>query len=595
MKIVFPAIKDSASEPLAFDGSFSIDLAGELKFRDVKIALDSEKTFDTTCFPGFNQIVIERLETDIETYLSMDFRLKPTDNAKDALSFLSGDKPITGSFYFNFRTGSPGAEVRIPLVIPAEKQAKLFDGLPFSVQSITLVFRSGGNHDIEIVGRVNLGVGGFGSVGGTLYLRHATGGDWDTDFALDSVEGKLDLGGLRIAGGLEWKKYAGGGTFDSGRVRSANIKTAGRSLWGKLNASGLFDTHLELLLKVGTAGDTTYWAGGVLSNDPQGWRIGTATLKQPCLVVAHKADKGDLIATQLTDLTSSTFGNIFPNVTDDDDANEKAAQEWLDGWVHSARVGTMVAASAFLNVNDMAAAAPSSDRNTDRGKLTTIAFTDSGMVRASGTITCFGAYEIAVAFTHDPTLKRFMVAFQLPEFAYPSADQPQWVVSGGRMLFALGYKAGYEYFRMDIGWPELTGQDDYERDWTQSIMVKWEGFWPINTFWGGAMVEYDNGQRVFRFGIALRAGWTFDYGVSAGVAEGGVHVEIAFGGVVQLSIYFDGRQEGMPVLGAPYTRPSLGLLRAHSDDLVRVLGRSTRGRSLERRRSIPGWPTTSRS
>ncbi|WP_417745638.1 hypothetical protein [Rosistilla oblonga] len=554
IRIKFPSITDENDDPISFEGSFSIDPEKPGRLKEAKIALENPQTFVTESLPGFESITVKRLETDIETSLNMEFTLNPDDKAGSALPLLNPDNPIEGKFNFNFRTGKPSGEIRIPLVVPSEKQSNLFGGLPFSIQSILFVMKSGGSHLIEIHGRLNLGVAGFGSVAGVLTLERVPGGEWKADFTPDKLEGKLDLGGLKVFGAVEWKKYLPEtGGFDSGAVTAGQLVQAkGRSLWGQLDVSGLFDTDLKLYLNVGSQQEVTYWAGAILSLDEKGWDLGPAKLKQPCLVLAHRADHENRIADSLTDLASDEFSKIFPpGIKAGEGANKGLAEKWLSKWRPSSRVGTMLAASAFLEMEKNAAAAAGSDRNTQQGKLTTIAFTDSGMVRASGFVSFFGLKELGVAFSHDPKLKRFMVGLQLPTFGYPSEQSPTWSVGGGRIIVGLGYGRG-DYFSLRLGWPPLTGEDEYERDWSQSIKIVWNGFWPINTFWGGTLVEYEkNPTPLFRFGVALRAGWTCDYGVTAGIAEGGVHVEIAFGGVVQLDIYASGPQRGMVVQPAP--------------------------------------------
>ena len=70
--------------------------------------------------------------------------------------------------------------------------------------------------------------------------------------------------------------------------------------------------------------------------------------------------------------------------------------------------------------------------------------------------------------------------------------------------------------------------------WDDAIMLRWDQFWPINTFWGG--FRYQRSQGKNSLGLAVRAGWTHLYSVTGGPATGSVDVGLAAGGAVWIGL-----------------------------------------------------------
>ncbi len=512
-RVLLPRIvsRDGAQRPLSFTGKFALNIANGVELEQIEFAPEDPEDFSTPSIPGFEKVEIVRFSSDLKT-MRLTLRLTPSDALASVLPFLGGGQALDVTSLVPLQGEGAAAW---SFTLRSEIQTNLFGRFPTTIQSVRLTFQESAGHSANILvlqARVHLGQASFASVGADLILTEQPDGSWKIDVRLQEISGSIDIGDFHLRGTLAWSNENG----DAGEVSSTQLATAAqRDFWGEitLDTGGLVDG--TLLLRIGNAGELSYWVGALRLSE-----IGfgpAATLKKPAILVAHHADFDGHLKTLITDVQTSIAEAVRPPDTG-------VSRAWLARWKPSSTIGTVVAGSGFLNIHDTVASAPQGDNS---GDFTCLVVTDGGLFRAEATVMLFQAARARIGLAVDLPNKRFSAGIQLPEFKYAA-----FTVRAGYIAFGLGW--GAPYFLLSVGWPEPINGDVMNRDWSKSVMVRWDGAFPLNTFMGGARAELLPGALLF--GLALRAGWTAEYSVGGEVAGGEASLGVMIGGIVE--IYF---------------------------------------------------------
>lgn len=519
-RVVLPAIKTKVTNaPFTFTGKFALNLAAGLKLDRLEFAPGTPSDFETNDVPGFDKVQLVRFSTDLRT-MQMTLRLFPSAAVAQVLPFLGGGQSIdvTSQVVLDGSSAPPSWS----FALRSEIQTNLFGRWPLTIQGFELSF--GTSNTLVMQVRLNLGLPSFASVGAKLILKE-TNDAWTLDIELQEISGSIRLGDFSLSGSLAWSSENG----DSGSVPAAAIGNGRqRDFWGEvsLDTGGLVDG--TLLLRIGNVGELSYWVGALRLNDAINFGP-AAKLKEPALLLAHHVDfeQSGGLARAITDPTKS----IAEIVRAPKDGLNRL---WLAKWKPSESVGTIVAGSGFLEIHEVVAAAPD---DKDAADFTALLVSDSGLFRAEATLMLFKTARSRIGLAVDLNRKRFAASIQIPEFKYGS-----FTVRAGEIALGLGW--GEPYFLISVGWPEAINGDELNRDWSKSVMIHWDGAFPLNTFWGGTRAILDPNALIL--GFAFRAGWTWEYSVSVGgVAKGSASLGVAIGGTVE--VYF-GRNNPTPRL-----------------------------------------------
>jgi hypothetical protein len=521
-RVVLPAIKrKNTNDPFTFTGKFALNLAVGLKLDRLEFAPENVTDIETASVPGFDKVQLVRFSTDLRT-MQMTLRLVPSAALAQVLPFLGNGQSIdvTSQVVLDGSSAPPSWS----FALRSEIQTNLFGRWPLTVQSLELTF--GATNTLIMRVRLNLGLPSFASVAAKLILKE-TSGSWTLDIELQEISGSIRLGDFSLSGSLAWSSVIG----DTASVPASTITTGRqRDFWGEvtLDTGGLVDG--TLLLRIGNVGELSYWVGALRLDEIN---FGPAAkLKDPALLLAHHVDFAQTggLAKAIADPTTSIAEIVRA-------PKGGLNRTWLANWVPSENVGTIVAGSGFLNIHDVVAAAPD---NPGADDFTALLVSDSGLFRAEATLMLFKTARSRVGLAVDLNRKQFAASIQIPEFKYGS-----FTVRAGEIAFGLGW--GEPYFLLSVGWPEAINGEVMNRDWSKSVMIHWDGAFPLNTFWGGSRAILDTNALVL--GFAFRGGWTWDYSVSVGgVAKGSASLGVAIGGTVE--VYF-GRNNPAPRLLSP--------------------------------------------
>jgi len=482
-RVVLPAIKSKTTgDAFKFTGKFGLNLAAGLKLDRLELAPDSPSDFETSGVPGFDKVQLVRFSTDLRT-MQMTLRLFPSAGLSQVLPFLGGGQTIdmTSQVALDGSDAPPSWSFSLR----SEIETNLFGRWPLTIQGVELKF--GASNTLVMRVRLNLGLPSFASVSAKLILEE-NNGSWTLDIELQEISGSIRLGDFSLKGALGWSTEGG----DSGSVPAASIGDGRqRDFWGEvsLDTGGLIDG--TLLLRIGNVGELSYWVGALRLNEIN---FGPAAkLKDPALLLAHHVDFEQTggLAKAITDPATSIAEIVRA-------PKDGLSRTWLAKWKPSKGVGTIVAGSGFLNIHDVVAAAPDNPSSDD---FTALLVSDSGLFRAEATLMLFKTARSRVGLAVDLNRKRFAASIQIPEFKYGA-----FTVSAGEIAFGLGW--GEPYFLISVGWPEPINGDVMNRDWSKSIMIHWDGAFPLNTFWGGVRAILDPNALIL--GFAFRAGWTWD-------------------------------------------------------------------------------------
>lgn len=536
------------------EGIVSYEFAGDTPTTRVVIENRDSGFFDTTAIPGFEEVRLVRFFTDFRT-AQADLDMKPSPELAAAIPIFPSNKPMRAVVSYDF-SGDPKAE--LSFLLPAEKRTRLFGIWPIVLQGMRLRFRQGGMNEVEIRGRLGLGPGGFASIDLTIILRKDPHAGWKMDVRPGSVSADIGIGGYRLHGLLSWTdEHDNGGPVPRGALSSA---AGDRDFWGILQLDGgeLFGS-VRVFVRFGNRGGKTFWIGGLALHNLTGNAIplGIAELKDPMLLISRDADlrvnNNWAIAELLADPRVNTMSLLRPAAGSE--------RTWLAGWQSRPDVGNCLGASGRLKFDDSLLSEPQGDQY-----LTTVIRTSEGLTRVDAACNFFDVLPLRFSIILNPP-SGMAASLTAPSVMYPSQSSPDFEFSGGQIVLDVDY-GDKPHVEFSMGWPPLTNanpNDELERDWSQSLSVRWDEVVPINTYWGGFRVRYDSNARnvadlpraqVWELGIAIRAGWTKTYEVGGDAAGGKADLGVAVGGVLEIR-YVRDRQ--VP-LGPP-PNPQLRLTR----------------------------------
>lgn len=546
-RIRLPRIKKKNSDDvLELVGTFGLDLeSGKSPITRIEISQDGHP-LETDSIPGFTKVALRRIATDLKT-AQAELLLTATPELANALPFLSSERPQQAFLAFDF--GSDPS-LTMSLALPSEVQTNLFGRWPLAVQAMSIAFSEDQNDpsvELRVRGRLNLGFTSIGSIGAEVVVKRDAAGTIDLDVEIQEIGGELSVGLLDIKASLKWATKDG----ESGFVRLTNAGQAGkeRELWGTLEIKdpGLLGES-KLAIRIGSRGEASYWISSIETSAKIPFGIGE--LRSPALLLGHRVDLQGGLSKAVADPTGPVLALLRPPAGQ--------LNDWLAKWEPSSEVGTVVAGSGYLHFQDQVASAPVKDDKIDPTKLSSLIFTDSGLVRVDGVAAMLDAVTLRFGVAIDFKKKRITAGLQAPTIKIPP-DDPEYEIQAGYILIGASLADTDRYLRVSIGWPERIGDTEFERDWTKATKIYMRSMFPINTVWGGYLAEL-TGDHV-TFGFAFRAGWTWSYSVGGGVAKGTAELGITLGGVFQFSIAWGGRDSrvlagDMPLLAnTPFALP----------------------------------------
>lgn len=523
LRFELPQVVGDNGKPLTFEGNFAYTPSDKGQaLVDITSRDGTGAWFSSKSIPGFDKIALRQVSTDFKEVLQFSVDLVASDDLAAALPALSSDdkNPLKAQIKFSL-SGEPDAV--ISLVLPAEQRSTLFGKWPFTLRSITLDI---GKAVVRVAGRIETGLPGLQSIGATLVITKDGGGNPRVDVELDEIKGELSFGGFKLTASVRWLQADG--TPGSLPITD-KTGASDRDLRGtmELTDPGLIG-KITLAVRIGSQGSMPYWIAwlqeeGTLS-------LGLAQLRNPFLLFAHNADFQDG-GNSLQKVLSNPSKSILSSFQPKDDLDK-----WLGKWKPSKSIGTTIAGGGMLHLGSAILSTDASDANADH--LTAIVYNDTGLFRIDGFAFLVSQYAVNFSIVVDWAHDYYAIGLQLPKMELP-AGNPQYTVQAGAITLAVGIN-GRRYVRLSIGWPEKNpGGDDFDRDWDKATKVVVTGMVPINTFQGGMLISYEDGK-VVTFGIAIRAGWTWQSKpTGGGIADASADAGIMIGGVFIMSFVFD--------------------------------------------------------
>ena len=561
LKVTLPPLKDDNGNAIELTGTFSFDLENGAQLGPVEVSSTSEYTNNS--FPGFDKFTITRFSTDFR-YVQIDAELKPSNELAAALPVLNADVPLLATIRFDL-TGSPSADVTF--LMPAEQNTNLFGKWPLVLQGLRMSLKD--PVTITASCRLNLGLGSFTSVGGDIIVTKGDDG-FDLNVSLHEIGGSVNFGDFSLAGAIYWSGTpAGTDPPKPGKaVKRSELANEGRArdIWGLIQVSsgnglfGDFGTDKEekdtLWLRIGSRGELTYWIAAL--NSTRSIPFGPGRITDGMFILAKNADKDKLLETSLANMAFDAFSKLRLKPSE-------TANNWLASWKPSDKAGTLVAASGYLEFNDVIASSSQNDDEPDsdddsappKKYLTSLAFTSNGIVRVEATIKLLGVENVRVGIGVDFPRHFFSAGIQLPKIGYPPPqnpeDKPEFEIQGGQIVLGAGFKPGKRELYLNIGWPPRNQGDSLDPlgvDWSKSVMIRWDNFFPINTFWGGMLAAYKEADSQIKLGFALRAGWTKQWKLGGDLIGVSAELGVAVGGAV-IFVFAWNRATARPVLILP--------------------------------------------
>lgn len=539
VEVEFPWWTDEG-QPLVAEGRFQLDLTAKDPINSFKVRLTKAYSGEPK-IPGIKKLRLIDWEFDLKT-LSLVVGATGDEDLAKALPFLSNEKEIVGSLFLNL---GDKPHSKLSLILPTDIETKLFGKWALSVSAIALMREEVAGESIfqtRFRCGLDMGLPVLSSIGTDVTVSYGADDKWELEVELQQIGVELDIGDMSFNGEVSWERLPGNHEGDNsddpgpaGRVRSDLVARAGREreFYAFLNATGgLFGDGWTLVAKSGNAGGMTYFIGAVKADGSI--KLASMELKDPALLLAYNADCDGKLKKSFNDVTV-----VIKDVLRPVGKTNEELRKWLKPWKPSTEIGTLVAASGYLNVNSQVAKAPEKDDDN----LTSIAYSDRGMFRVDAQTLVLGSLKMRFALTIDTQSKYIEAGFQLPSVNYPPTGKPQYEISPGYLVLGAGYKRGEERFKLSIGWPEPIGNDGYERDWNKSMTVKIADMLPINTFWGGVKAELDLGSNFLYLGFAIRAGWTRSYEVNgANIAKASAELGVAVGGVFEFQLNWNEKE-----------------------------------------------------
>lgn len=534
VEFVLPKLKKKNSTPSDSDDSvrvranFGLDIdSEESPVTRIDVSFKDDP-FETDSIPGFKSVSLKRIATNLEL-VQLQVELVATDTLAQALPFLANGKPQTAFLAFDLKGRPSGV---FDLSLPAEAETNLFGRWPLKVQSMQIGWGNIADAWVQVNGRINLGLAGLSSIGATVQITER-GGDLDFDVIIQDIGVKLSLPGAKISGQLGW----GDPNPATSKVAFADIAQPAvqrRDIRGSLSLeTDGFLGNSDLAFRAGNQGEISYWVASAIQKGKP-LNLGFGQLSNPGLLLAQNADFGG----NLSQLALNPQGEIFSRLR----PQGAVVWDWLDKWVPSKDIGTVLAASGYFGVDEVVLKAPvkEGDKSHVEPKwLSGVLWIESGVLRIDG---------VARLITETPAYFGMAVDFKkrtfFASFDTDPIDLGRYKFKAGRVTIKLSFSTETSLFA-GIGWPPRIGP--LERDFGQSLHFHLpEVPPPFNAGWGGVMGSVEKGT--ITLGIAFRIGWMKGDGEAKGGSGGGYSIGYALGGVMEYSLPFNA---GPMVLKAP--------------------------------------------
>lgn len=553
--------KKDTHEPLGIVGAFVLNLDGGNPAPHIELSSDGAP-FETDSVPGFKTVILKRVViTNLQT-AQFDLELVATPELSKAIPAFSETTPQKATLTFNLK-GTPSAT--LSLTLPSEIDSNLFGRWPITLEGVSIKFAANADDlaELRIRGRLHLGLPAFSAVGAWISVTAGKDG-LKFNIEIDDVSGQLSLGSSKVSIELKWADK----DHVDGPVPLDQVSTAGahRDFYGMLTMEdpGVLGKN-ALAVRVGNRGEMSFWIAAIESTEEI--PLGVGKLQNPALLFAHHAELGQTgnMAKAITDPTGSVLNLLRPP----DESGDRRA--WLAGWEPSKGIGTLIAGSGYLHLHDEIAAAPGNPKKPNPKLLSSLIFTDTGLVRIDGVAMLLGVTTIRFGIAVDFKARRLTAGLQAPTISVPDPKNPEYQIQSGYIVLGVGFAGEREpYLSLRVGWPERVGGTEFDRDWSKSVKVYVQKMYPINTFWGGMRSELDPGKGRVVMGWAIRAGWTWtaDKGFS-GVAKARANLGITLGGVFQFAFAWKENPKNTPLLLARAPAlPAFGMARSELQSLM---------------------------
>lgn len=491
-------------QALGCEGRFKIDFGQERIAEFIEIAIKGDP-LETTHIPGFSKITLSRFFTDFKT-AKLEMLLKPDQYLKAVLPFLNKKEDIKATLAMVL--DSEVATSWIDVVFHEHRTSKLFDTWSVTVQGMRIDFgtSTGTRPTVRIKCRVNLGLLGYESVGGTITIAPKDTSNWTVSFALDEINWDFKLASYSVEGSLAWGDECSSDEPTPPEAKDVFEEGQKRVLRGHLTVGGNGNTKTGLFVKIKNSDETPYWAAGYLGKLSLG---GLLTIEHALILVARHCDhKDNLLRQSVTDLSSRAFKKL--TVKDDG-----AVPTFLTDFAYKADIGTVIALTGYLS--------PHPDlmnvKTKEPDNLTGLIISDSGFARIEAYTELF---KIPTRFSVgiDTVRQSFSASFALPKIEFDSS-----------FLFhpgPIGITVTPDESIVSFGFPTKTQTGNW--DWSGTNRIVISDMAPLNTFEGGWAIRKDKNGNV-GFGIAARAGWTKRYEVGGSGVGGAAELGIMIGGV----------------------------------------------------------------
>ncbi len=533
IEVKLPKFTDDAGKAIVLDGEFTFNLAGGPILERVEVST-SNTLYKSNSFPGFETFAISRLSTDFRS-VEITFELNASDGLAAALPFLSSDAPLVAVVRFDL-TGKPGASVSF--LLPSEQETNLFGKWPLVVQSLRMTFSP--HVEVRARCRLNLGLGSFTSVGAEIILKKTNTG-FTLNVVPSEISGSIDFGDFSIEGALYWAEHDSENPKPPGEgseIQGEKVAKDGpsRDIWGLIrvkSGNGLFDGLNKkgntdaLWLRIGSRGELSFWI--IALSTTREISFGAGSIEDAMFIIAKNADKGQLIEKSLANLQVDAMKKLRV-------AQDENPRNWLASWEPSSKVGTLVAASGYIKFQEPIATSSKGDDDSSNKYMTSLAFTSNGVIRVEAAAKLLGTANVRFGIGVDLPRKFFSAGIILPTLNYPSDSSPEFTIQGGQIILGVGFGDDKEVY-LSVGWPPKIENDPADPlgvDWSKSVMIRWDNFFPINTFWGGFLAAYKESTSSITLGYALRAGWTKQWKLGGDLIGASAELGVAIGGVVIL-------------------------------------------------------------
>lgn len=532
MTIVLPAIKYTdrgVEKDLELEGIFGFDLSKGFSFDYIDFVVRGDSQLSTKSIPGFAEITIVRVRSDFRR-VSLDMKLKPDTSLANIMPGLANDGDLLDAMITLDLEGSEGFDVAVTL--PAGRRVRLFGIWPIEVQGMRLQIQPDMS-SLKLRCGLAFGIPGLEAVRVDLVISRAGNGDWTFNIDPVSVSGSISLPGFTITALLDWSTTAG----DTSAIPAGpNLPTKGRerAFWGALTLKSDLAGDISLAVRINGEGRQPSWVAAFWVD--RSINLGIGRLNNPVVLLASRADLDGKLAATLQKVETPIIRSLLPR--EGGPGDQLALREWLERWRPSNDVGLLFAASSELEIHEAVATA-----TDDREKRTTIVISDSGLVRVDAWVKLFGIYDQSIGIAVNFPEKFIAASFQGPSLAYPPGTN-EYKVSAGEISLRLGF-GDRKAFRLTVGWP-IVGDNIAHEDWSKAVEVRWDGAFPINTFSGGIVIDYENDPQngeIIRIGIALRAGWTKEYSkeiISSRLAKASATLAVFVGGILYFRFKLNG-------------------------------------------------------